>query len=415
MEIKSVYLSTAGIKLGLRENWRQFMLLVIINGFVGGMLGIERTLLPQLAKEVFGINSFTAILSFIVVFGTVKAFANLYAGKLASRVGRKNLLVIGWIAALPVPFLLLYGPSWNWILAANVLLGINQGLCWSTAVMMKIDLAGVKNRGLAMGINEFAGYFSLALIAFLTGYLAAHYGLKPYPFYLGILISFAGLFGSVFLITDTEKHVKLEASKPENSKYEEGKKLVKNVFRNTTWQSKNISSVTQAGLINNLNDAMVWGLFPLLLASKGFNLAQIGLIVAIYPAVWGISQLFTGILADQYKRKTLLFWGMLMQGLVLFMLPLFSGYYFYILMATLLGLATALVYPTFLAAVADFSHPYQRAHSIGIFRFWRDSGYVFGAILTGLIIDQFNYSTAIFAVAALTTLSAIIIIFRMNE
>jgi len=403
------------IQLGLHENWKQFSLLVLINGFVGGMLGIERTLLPQLAKDVFGINSFTAILSFIVVFGTVKAFANLYAGKLASNIGRKNLLVIGWIAALPVPFLLLYGPSWNWILAANIFLGINQGLCWSTAVMMKIDLAGVKNRGLAMGINEFAGYFSLALIAFLTGYLASHYGLKPYPFYLGIILSVAGLLGSVFLITDTEKHVQLEASIPENSKYEEGKKLVKNVFRNTTWQSKNISSVTQAGLINNLNDAMVWGLFPLLLASKGFNLAQIGLIVAIYPAVWGISQLFTGILADHYRRKTLLFWGMLMQGLVLLLLPLFTGYYFYVIMSTLLGLGTALVYPTFLAAVADFSHPYQRAHSIGIFRFWRDSGYVLGALLTGLIIDHFNYSTAIFVVAGLTILSAIVIILRMNE
>jgi len=415
LEIKPVYLSRTAVQLGLKENWRQFMLLVIINGFVGGMLGIERTLIPELAKDIFGINSFTTILSFIVVFGTVKAFANLYAGKLASRVGRKNLLIIGWIAALPVPFLLIYAPSWNWILAANILLGINQGLCWSTAVMMKIDLAGVKNRGLAMGINEFAGYFSLALIAFLTGYLAAQYGLKPYPFYLGILLSFAGLAGSVFLIKDTEQHVQLEASTPESSPYEEGKKLVKNVFWNTTWKSKNISSVTQAGLINNLNDAMIWGLFPLLLKSKGFNLSQIGLIVAIYPAVWGISQLFTGILADQYRRKTLLFWGMLLQGLVLFLLPLYSSYYFYIIMATLLGLGTALVYPTFLAAVADFSHPYQRAHSIGIFRFWRDSGYVFGAILTGLIIDQFNYSVAIFAVAGLTTLSAIIIIFRMNE
>jgi MFS family permease len=397
-----------GIKLGLMENWKQFSLLVIINGFVGGMLGIERTLIPSLAKDVFGINSFTAILSFIIVFGTVKAFANLYAGTLATRIGKKNLLVIGWIAALPVPFMLIYAPSWNWVLFANIFLGINQGLCWSTSVMMKIDLVGTKNRGLAMGFNEFAGYLSLALIAFLTGHIAAQYGLKPYPFYLGIFLALTGLFGSLFFIKDTAVHVLQEAA--ENSTPQ-----VKNIFLDTTLRNKNLSSVTQAGLINNLNDGMIWGLFPLLLKEKGFNFSQIGIIVAIYPAVWGISQLLTGILADKFRRKTLLFWGMLLQGVVLFALALSGNFYFYVVISVLLGLGTAMVYPTFLAAVADFSHPNQRAQSIGIFRFWRDSGYVFGAIITGIIIDDFNTATAIIAVAVLTILSALVILFRMND
>lgn len=400
--------SKTEVKHGLKENWKQFSLLVIINGFVGGMLGIERTVIPQLARDVFGINSFTAILSFIVVFGTVKAFANLYAGKLATSIGKKNLLVIGWIAALPVPFMLIYAPSWSWVLAANVFLGVNQGLCWSTAVMMKIDLVGPKNRGLAMGFNEFAGYFSLALIAFLTGYIASHYGLKPYPFYLGIFLSLAGLIGSLVLVRDTGAYVDQEATSHVHSQ-------VENIFWDTTYKDKNLSSVTQAGLINNLNDGMMWGLFPLLLKEKGFDFSHIGIIVAIYPAVWGISQLFTGMLADKYKRKTLLFWGMLLQGIILFTVILSANFYFYIIISALLGLGTAMVYPTFLAAVADFSHPRQRAQTIGIFRFWRDSGYVFGALLTGVIIDHFNYSFAIFAVAVLTTISAFIILLRMNE
>ncbi len=395
------------IQLGLRENWKQFTLLVIINGFVGGMLGVERTLIPNLAKDVFGIQSFTAILSFIVVFGTVKAFTNLYAGKLATRIGRKNLLVMGWIAALPVPFMLIYAPTWNWIIAANIFLGINQGLCWSTAVMMKIDLVGPKNRGLAMGLNEFAGYFSLAIIAFLTGYIAAQYGLRPYPFYLGIILSWVGLLGSIFFIKDTGVHVQQEALTSHGVQ-------IKNVFLDTTFKNRNLSSVTQAGLVNNLNDGMMWGLFPMLLKEKGFDFSQIGIIVALYPAVWGISQLFTGMLADRLNRKTLLFWGMLLQGIALFAVILSGNFYFYILISVLLGLGTAMVYPTFLAAVADFSHPNQRAQSIGIFRFWRDSGYVFGALLTGLVIDHFSYSFAIFAVAALTALSALVILVRMK-
>ena len=399
--------AVAKVKLGLRENWRQFALLVIINGFVGGMLGIERTLVPSLAKDVFGINSFTAILSFIFVFGAVKSVANLYAGKLAARIGKKNLLVIGWLFALPVPFMLIYAPSWNWVIVANVFLGINQGFCWSTAVIMKIDLVGPKNRGLAMGFNEFAGYFSLAVVAFLTGYIASNYGLKPYPFYLGIVLSLAGLLGSALFITDTEGHVQQETST-------HGSEQTENVFMDTTFRDKNLSSVTQAGLINNLNDGMMWGIFPLLLKEKGFDFSQIGIIVAIYPAVWGISQLFTGRLADKVNRKTLLFWGMLLQGIVLFAVVLSTNFYFYIAISVLLGLGTAMVYPTFLAAVADFSHPQQRAQTIGIFRFWRDSGYVFGALITGLVIDRFDYSIAIFAVAALTTMSAVIIFFRMN-
>jgi len=393
-------------RLGLRENWQQFTLLVIINGFVGGMLGIERTLIPELAKEVFHLEFFTAILSFIVVFGIVKAISNYYAGNLANRIGRKNLLVLGWIFALPVPFILIYADSWNWVLLANVFLGINQGLCWSTTVVMKIDLVGPSNRGLAMGLNEFAGYFALAAIAFLTGYIASQYGLRPYPFYLGIVLSLAGLLSSIFFVTDTASHVEQEAVA--NTSAQSG-----NVFWDTTLKNRNLSSVTQAGLVNNLNDGMMWGLFPLLLKSKGFDLATIGVIVAVYPAVWGISQLFTGILSDKFSRKTLLFWGMLLQGLVLCAMVLSDSFYFYILIATLLGLGTALVYPTFLAAIADFTHPVQRAQSIGVFRFWRDSGYVFGALLTGLVIDRFDYSFAIIAVGVLTIISSLIVQFRM--
>jgi MFS family permease len=397
----------APIKLGLRENWRQFTLLVVVNAFVGGMIGLERTIIPQIAEVDFGLAAKTAILSFIVVFGVAKALTNYYTGTLANRFGRKNLLVTGWILALPVPLLLIYAPGWNWIIAANIFLGISQGLTWSSTVVMKIDLVGEKHRGFAMGLNEFAGYIALAAVAFLTGWIASNYGLRPYPFYIGIAVGIVGLLMSWLLIKDTQRHVKLEAVSSITP-------LLKNVFWDTTWKHKDLGSITQAGLVNNLNDGMVWGLFPLLLVSKGFDLHQTGIIVATYPAVWGLGQIYTGKLADKYCKKTLLFIGMFMQGISLLGMIYANSFLGFIVLSTLLGIGTAIVYPTFLAAISDYTHPDQRPESIGVFRLWRDLGYAFGAILTGLIADSFGLVAPILAIGLLTVLSSLIIRFRMS-
>jgi MFS family permease len=396
------------VQLGLKENWKQFTLLVIINGFVGGMIGLERSILPQIATLDFGISANTAILSFIVVFGTVKATTNYFTGALAHLFGKKKLLVIGWIFGIPIPFLLLYAPNWNWIIAANVLLGINQGLTWSTTVMMKIDLVGEKQRGFAMGINEFAGYLSVALVAFLTGWLAGEYGLRPYPFYIGFILLFFGLFGSIFLVKDTSQHVFKEAVTSSISR-------LKHVFWETTWKHKNLGSVTQAGLINNLNDGMVWGILPVLLATKGFQLKEIGILTAIYPAVWGISQLFTGKMADKYSKRKLLFWGMFLQTIALVFLVFAEKTSHFLVLSILLGIGTALVYPTFLATIAENTHPLDRAKSIGIFRLWRDLGYAIGAILTGILADFFSLEVAILCIGILTGISSFVILFRMND
>ena len=396
------------VQLGLKENWKQFTLLVIINGFVGGMIGLERSILPQIATLDFGISANTAILSFIVVFGTVKATTNYFTGALAQLFGKKKLLVIGWIFGIPIPFLLLYAPNWNWIIAANVLLGINQGLTWSTTVMMKIDLVGEKQRGFAMGINEFAGYLSVALVAFLTGWLAGEYGLRPYPFYIGFVLLFFGLFGSIFLVKDTSQHVLKEAVTSSISR-------LKHVFWETTWKHKNLGSVTQAGLINNLNDGMVWGILPVLLATKGFQLKEIGILTAIYPAVWGISQLFTGKMADKYSKRKLLFWGMFLQTIALVFLVFAEKTSHFLVLSILLGIGTALVYPTFLATIAENTHPLDRAKSIGIFRLWRDLGYAIGAILTGILADFFSLEVAILCIGILTGVSSFVILFRMND
>lgn len=395
------------VKLGLKENWKQFTLLVFINAFVGGMVGLERTIIPQIAEADFGLAAKTAILSFIVVFGVTKAITNYYTGTLANRLGRKNLLIIGWLFAIPVPIMLIYAPGWNWIIAANILLGINQGLTWSSTVVMKIDLVGEKDRGFAMGLNEFAGYISLAAVAFLTGWIADNYGLRPYPFYVGIWIAFAGLLLSWLFVKDTRKHVLLESTSSNIPK-------LKKVFWETTWQHKNLGSITQAGLVNNLNDGMVWGLFPMLLVSKGFDLHQTGIIVATYPAVWGIGQLFTGKLADKYCKKTLLFPGMLLQGVALLAMTGANSFLVFMILSSLLGLGTAIVYPTFLAAISDDTHPDQRPKSIGVFRLWRDLGYAIGAILTGLIADRFGLVAPILAIGLLTVASSLIIKFRMR-
>ncbi|EKB49095.1 MFS transporter [Cecembia lonarensis] len=396
------------VRLGLKENWQQFTLLVIINAFVGGMVGLERSILPQIAEVEFAIAAKTAILSFIIVFGIVKAITNYFAGVFANKIGRKNLLIIGWLFGLPVPFILMYAPSWDWIVAANVLLGINQGLAWSSTVVMKIDLVGEKDRGFAMGLNEFAGYLAVATVAFLTGFIAAEFGLRPYPFILGIALAIGGLFGSIFLIKDTRKHVAAENTLSDITR-------LSNIFWQTTWKHKNLGSVTQAGLVNNLNDGMAWGIFPILLAGKGFNLEEIGIVTAIYPAIWGIGQLFTGKMADIFNKKGLLFIGMLLQGLALGLFFFAESMTHYVILSALLGWGTAMVYPTFLATVADNTHPEDRANSIGVFRLWRDLGYAIGAILTGLIADALGIEVSILTIAGLTIVSALIIAVRMDS
>ncbi|HET8886081.1 MAG TPA: MFS transporter [Salinimicrobium sp.] len=396
------------IQLGLKENWKQFTLLVGINAFVGGMVGLERSILPEIAETEFGIAATSAILSFIVVFGIVKAVSNYYAGALANKFGRKNLLVFGWIFAIPIPFILMWAENWNWIIAANVLLGINQGFAWSSTVVMKIDLVGEKQRGFAMGLNEFAGYFAVALVAYLTSYIAGEYGLRPYPFYLGIALMVLGLLSSVFLVKDTRAHSKMEESSSEIS-------VLKNNFWETTWKHKTLGSVTQAGLVNNLNDGMVWGLLPILLAAKNFNLEQIGIIVGIYPAVWGLGQLFTGRMADIFPKKKMLFYGMLLQAVVLIALVWAGQMWHYITLSALLGWGTAMVYPTFLATIADNTHPTDRAKSIGIFRLWRDLGYAIGAVLTGIIADVFSIEAPVLIIGLVTLGSAVIIQLRMSS
>ncbi len=400
-------MKTDSIELGLKENWKQFTLLVIVNAFVGGMVGLERSILPEIAEKEFGIAATSAILSFIVVFGIVKAISNYYAGALANRFGRKNLLVLGWIFAIPIPFILMYAENWNWVIAANVLLGINQGLAWSSTVVMKIDLVGERQRGFAMGLNEFAGYLALGVVAYLTGWIADVYGLRPYPFYLGIGLMILGLLFSIFLIKDTHGHALKEGKSSEMS-------LLKNIFWDTTWKDKNLGSVTQAGLINNLNDGMAWGLFPILLATRGFTLEQIGIVVAVYPAVWGIGQLFTGRMADKFCKKDMLFFGMLLQAVVLIALVWANSMWIFIALMSLLGWGTAMVYPTFLATIAQNTHPRDRAKSIGIFRLWRDLGYAVGAILTGVISDLISIEVAVLLVGVLTLLSSAVIYVRMK-
>jgi len=392
--------------LGLKENWSQFTVLVIVNAFVGGMVGLERTILPKFAELEFGVASKTAILSFIIAFGLTKAMVNYFTGRLANRVGRKNLLLLGWLFALPIPFILIYAPSWNWVIFANVLLGINQGLAWSSTVVMKIDLVGEKDRGLAMGINEFSGYLALAVVAYLTGLTAQKYGVTPYPFYLGIGLSVIGLFLTLFFVKDTRIFVHKEQKTS-------GTAQLNNIFLETSLTDKTLSSVTQAGLVNNLNDGMIWGLLPILLASLAYDPGQIGVIAAIYPGVWGIGQLFTGKMADLFSKKQMLFWGMLLQGLAILAIPYVTKFFPLAVIAALLGLGTALVYPTFLTAIAGATSPDQRAESIGVFRLWRDLGYAVGAIISGIIADNFGVSAAILTIGLITIFSSLVIKFRM--
>ena len=394
------------VSLGLKENWKQFSILVIVNAFVGGMVGLERTIIPKFAELEFGIELKTAILSFIVAFGISKALTNYFTGKLANRFGRKNLLILGWLIALPIPFILINAGSWNWVIFANILLGINQGLTWSSTVVMKIDLVGEKDRGFAMGLNEFAGYFAIGVVAFFTGYIAERFGVTPYPFYLGIGISIIGLLLSILFVRDTMAFVKKETISDNSDEHE-------SIFLSTTFKNKTLSAVTQAGLVNNLNDGMIWGLLPMVLLALNYNSENIGIIAAIYPTVWGFGQLITGKMSDIYSKKKMLFWGMLIQGITILFIPFTSDFIALIVISALLGLGTALVYPTFLSAIAGATSPGQRAESIGVFRLWRDLGYAIGAIISGITADVFGIKYAVLLIGIITIISSLIIKLRM--
>ena len=396
------------VRLGLRENIGQFGLLVVVNAFVGAMAGMERSILPAIADQDFHLAARTAILSFIAVFGVAKAVTNYLTGRAADRGHRKRLLVAGWMIAVPVPFMLMWAPSWNWVLAANALLGVSQGLTWSTTVIMKIDLVGPARRGLAMGLNEFAGYLAAALSAFATGVVAARIGLRPEPFYLGVAFVVAGLGLSLFA-RETSAHVAVESSTTTASRSGE------NIFWHTTLGDRNLSSVSQAGFVNNLNDGMSWGLFPLFFAAAGLNLAQIGTLAAIYPATWGIGQLVTGPLSDRTGRKWLIASGMWVQAVGIGIVITFATFGGFAAGAALLGIGTAMVYPTLLAAIGDVAHPTWRASSIGVYRFWRDLGYAAGALITGIAADALGMDAAMWLVAALTFGSGVIVAVRMRE
>nr|WP_287938165.1 MFS transporter [Algoriphagus sp.] len=394
-------------QLGLRQNWKQFSLLVFINAFVGGMIGMERSIFPDFATEVFGLESHAAMLGFIAAFGVSKAFTNYFTGRFANRFGRRNLLILGWILVLPVPVILNYAEVWSWIIFANILLGISQGLTWSSTVVMKIDLVGDKNRGLAMGLNEFAGYLAVGLAAVGSAYLTSRFGIRPVPFWVMGGMGILGFLFS-FLVRDTHAFVKQEAGEKDIVE-------IRGVFWNTTWVDKSLSSVTQAGLVNNLNDGMIWGLLPVLLISRGFGLEEIGKIASVYPILWGMGQLFTGKMADHLSHKGMLFWGMLIQGLAIMGLIWVHSFESFVGLSVLLGLGTAVVYPTFMAAIAASSHPLQRAESLGTFRFWRDMGYAVGAVLSGVIADRFGVDYAVVSISGLTLISSLIVKLRMSQ
>jgi MFS family permease len=402
------------VRLGLRENLGQFALLVVVNAFVGAMVGLERSILPAMAEHEFQLAARTAVLSFIVVFGVAKAVTNYGAGRLSDRFGRKHVLVGGWLAAAPVSFLLMWAPSWNWVLLANLLLGISQGLTWSTTVIMKIDLVGPRQRGLAMGLNEFAGYVAVAASALATGWIAARYGIRPQPFYLGLVFVAVGLGLSAVLVRETRHHVSHESALL-GAVSPDGAPTPREVFWRTTLLDRNLSSVSQAGLVNNLNDGMAWGLFPLVFAAGGMDLAQVGLLAAIYPATWGFAQLATGTMSDRTGRKPLIVWGMWIQAAGIGAVTLAHAFAGFVTGAVLLGIGTAMVYPTLLAAIGDVAHPSWRASAVGVYRLWRDLGYAIGALLAGLTADAFGLQAAMWLIAALTFVSGAVSMVRMAE
>lgn len=404
----------SAVRLGLRENLGQFALLVVVNAFVGAMIGLERTILPAIAEQEFRLAAKTAVLSFIVVFGVTKALTNYLAGRLSDRFGRKRVLVGGWLVAAPVPFVLMWAPSWSWMLIANALLGVSQGLTWSTTVIMKIDLAGPQRRGLAMGLNEFAGYFAVAGSALATGFVAARWGLRPEPFYLGVAFVALGAFLSLVVVRETQHHAAAE-SKLHGTAPLEGALTQRELFWRTTLFDRTLSSVSQAGLVNNLNDGMAWGLFPLFFAAARMDLAQIGTLAAIYPATWGVAQLFTGAWSDRVGRKRLIVGGMWLQALGIAGIILGSTFAPFAIGAALLGLGTAMVYPTLLATIGDVVHPSRRASAVGVYRLWRDLGYALGALLAGATADALGLPAAMWLVAALTFASGVVVALRMSE
>lgn len=416
-------ISSADLRLGLRENWSQFTLLIIVNAFVGAMVGLERTVLPLIAEADFGLAAKSVILSFLISFGLVKAIANLFAGRLSDRLGRKRILLAGWLFGLPVPLLIMFAPSWGWVVFANVLLGINQGLSWSTTVIMKIDLVGPKQRGLAMGLNEFAGYLAVSLSALATGYLAVSYGLRPAPFVPGLAFALLGLLLSFFFVRETKPYAQLEArSEPDASNSQSASQNPNSaepsfaqILLLTSWQDRALFSASQAGMINNLNDGMVWGLLPIFLAGAGLSLEQIGWVAATYPGVWGLSQLFTGALSDRWGRKWLIAGGMWVQAIGIWGLVIGQNLAGWLAGAVLLGLGTAMVYPTLLATVSDVAHPTWRASAVGVYRLWRDGGYAVGALLAGVLADTLGIPFAIAAIGGLTFLSGSIVAGVMYE
>jgi MFS family permease len=406
--------ATNSIRLGLRENLGQFCWLVVVNAFVGAMIGMERSILPAIAEQDFGLTARTAMLSFIVVFGVSKALTNYLAGRLSDRYGRKRVLVAGWLLAIPVPFMLMWATAWHWVLAANVLLGVSQGLTWSTTVIMKIDLVGAKDRGFAMGLNEFAGYSALAAGAFITASIASHYSLRPEPFYFGVAVVLVGTAFSALFVRETRHHAaheaKLLGAPPATLELRQ-----REIFWRTSISDPTLSSVSQTGLVNNLNDGMAWGLFPLFFAASGMSLAQIGVLTALYPAIWSIAQLLTGAWSDRIGRKPLIVAGMWVQAIGIAVVALSDAFNGFALGCVVLGIGTAMVYPTLLAAIGDVAHPAWRASSVGVYRLWRDLGYAIGAVLAGFAADILGLAGAMWIVAALTFLSGLAAALRMRE
>ena len=407
-------------ELGLRQNLPQFALLVAVNALVGGMLGQERTVVPLLGTQVFGLPGYTAGLAFILVFGLAKAATNYVAGAWMDRWGRKPVLVVGWLVAVPVPLLLIWAPSWSWVVGANLLLGVSQGMTWSTTVVMKIDLVGPTSRGLAMGLNEAAGYAAVAATALATGYLAQAYGLRPEPFFLGIAFAALGLGLSTLAVRETREHARLEATqhvaRPDGRHdHLHGSLTTREVFTQTSFREPALSAASQAGLVNNLNDGLAWGVFPVVFAASGLSVARVGVLAALYPAVWGLGQLFTGALSDRVGRKRMITAGMLLQAAALALVAAADAFWPWALGAVLLGAGTALVYPTLLAAIGDVAHPAWRARAVGVYRLWRDGGFAVGALLAGIVADAVGVRAAIWVVAGLTALSGLAVAVRMYE